>query len=396
MRGLVLSPLLILAASLAATSIDRKVVSPQGSDVGLPFSPGILAGDFLDLSGHIGNVPGTLEVSGDVRAQTERALENLGAVLKAADMDFSHVVSSNVYLADSRDFQTMNEVYRGYFGKTPPTRATVQADIAIPNALVEIAMVAVRPGVDRRVITPEGWTSPQLPYSWGILAGDTVFISGVTSRNPQTYQPVPGDIALQTRQVLTNVGAILKAAELDYRDVTSCRVFLDDGRDFLTMNEVYRSFFPESPPARATVRATLMNPAFLVEIQCIASKGAERTVVADPAAQSGRPFSPAIQVGTRLYLAGAVGRGPQGFAPGDLKEQTRQTMENLRSTLAAAGMGFGNVTSSMVFLSDIRHFAAMNEVYGEFFPGAPPARATVGAQLMSPDALVEIVMTAAE
>ena len=374
---------------------ERKIIAPPESDSGLPFSPGIVAGDFLYLSGAIGRIPGSVRISGDIRAQTRQTLDNLGEVLKAGGMDFSHVVRSDVFLTDTRHFQAFNEIYRSYFPNQPPTRATVQADIAIPGALIEIAMVAARPELERTVVVPKEMKAPDLPYSWGILVGDTLFISGATSRNPTTYQPVPGDTAAQTSQVLENVGAVLDGAGMGYEDVVSCTVYLEDARDFQKMNAAYREFFPENQPARATVRARLMNSAFKTEIQCVAVKDSNRTVVvAKGAKRSSSPFSPAIQVGDRLYLSGFVGRGPDGYKMGDVQAQTRQALANLKATLAAARMDFSNIVNTTVFLSDIRHFQAMNDVYREFFPAAPPARATVGTQLMSADALVEIAMVA--
>ena len=84
-----------------------------------------------------------------------------------------------------------------------------------------------------------------------------------------------------------------------------------------------------------------------------------------------------------------VGRGPDGFAPGDVAAQTRQTLLSLEATLKAAGMSFDDVVNATVYLSDIRSYQAMNEVYGSTLPKPPPARATVGSPLMSPAALVE-------
>ena len=104
-------------------------------------------------------------------------MKNLSAVLEAAEMDFSRVVQANVYLSDARHFPAMNAIYKTYFGEAPPTRATVEAEIAIPGALVEIAMVAALPGVERRVVEPVDMKSPKLPYSWGIMAGDTLFVA---------------------------------------------------------------------------------------------------------------------------------------------------------------------------------------------------------------------------
>lgn len=387
----VLATLVLAAPGRAA---ERRVVTLPGTDLGLPFSPGVVAGDFLYLAGAIGNVPGTRELPTGVEAQVRQTMENLGAVLKAEGMDFSRVASSTVFLSDVRHYQPMNEVYRSYFPKDPPTRATVEADIAIPGALVEIAMVAIRPGAPREVIRPKGLGAPDLPYSWGIRSGSTLFVAGATSRDPETRAPLPGDTAFQTRQELENVGKVLEAAGMGYGDVVSCNVFLGDARSFGAMNETYKGFFPQPRPARATVRARLMNPIFDSEIQCVAVKDAGRKRVAEGEGRPDSPFSPAIQVGDFLYLAGFVGRGAEGFAAGDVAAQTRQALARLQATLAAAGMDFSNVVNAQVYLSDIRHYGDMNAVYAELLPKPPPARATVGARLMSPDALVEIMMIA--
>jgi 2-iminobutanoate/2-iminopropanoate deaminase len=79
-----------------------------------------------------------------------------------------------------------------------------------------------------------------------------------------------------------------------------------------------------------------------------------------------------------------------------VKAQTKLTLENLRRTLEAGGLGFDDVVEALVYVSDIRFYDAMNEVYREMMPSPPPARATVGTELMAADALVEIVMLAAK
>lgn len=384
--------LLIAAAPAAA---ERQVVAPPGTGLGLPFSPGILSDDFLFLSGAIGNEPGTVNVSGDAAAQTRQTMENLGSVLKAAGMDFSRVVEANVFLSDSRHFRAMGEVYAQYLGKALPVRATVEADIAIPGSLTEISLVAARPGVEVRRISPEGWPATAKSFSWGILAGDTLFTAGMVSSDPATAKIVPGDAGTQTRQVMKNIGRVLEAAGMGFGDLVACSVFLADGRDYAAMNEAYGvAFAGVAPPARATVRARLMGPAFAVEIQCRGVRGGDRKVVAPEGyVASGRPFSPAIAAGERVFLSGMVGRGPDGY-PAGVEAQTRVTLDRLKATLAAAGLGFGDVEMASVFLTDIRHYAAMNAVYREVVGSPPPARATVGSVLMSPDALVEIQMTA--
>ena len=95
-------------------------------------------------SGQIALDPTTGEMvgAGDVRAQTERVLENLGAVLAAAGASFASVVKTTIFLADLQDFGNVNEVYARYFPSQPPARATVQAAGLPRGALVEIEAIA--------------------------------------------------------------------------------------------------------------------------------------------------------------------------------------------------------------------------------------------------------------
>lgn len=351
------------------------------------------AGEFVYVSGVVGRRPGSQELPDGIEAQVRQALENVRAALRSEGLDLSHVVSSNVFLSDARNFQAMNEVYRTHFPNDPPTRATVEADLPVPGALVQLTMVAARPEVSRRVITPGGMQRPELPYSWGILAGNTLFIAGATSRNPTTYQPEGGDVASQTRRVMQNIGNVLDAADMDYGDVVGCKVFLSDARDFRAMSEVYSSFFPAPRPARATVRARLMNPTFRTEVQCVAVNDPSRqAVVAGGGASPTGPFSPAIQVGGRLFLAGMLGRGPDGYAPGDARAQTRQALENILETLEAAGLSFDDVVDVAVWVTDIRTARAVERIVRETVPDRPVT--VVGSGLMSTAGLVEIMMTA--
>ena len=382
----------ITAQEPAATG--KQIVSPPGYDLGLPFSPAVWSDDLLFLSGAIGNPPGKVEVSGDVEAQTRQTLKNLNSVLHAADLDLSRVVSMNIYLSDLRQFPTFwKTLLRELDGHTP-AGAAVEADIAIPGARLEASMVAAKPGVEIRSIQPKGWLDPGAGGKWAMMAGNVLFTSGMASINPATGEFVTGDFASQTRLAMDNVGQILKAAGLDWDSVVRCRVFLPDPNDYGPMNDVYGSFMTSEPPSRATVRARLLHPEARFGVQCIAVDSDDRKVVrAKDAAPSTRPFSPAIQADGRLYLAGMVGRGADGF-PHGVEAQTRITLQNLEATLRAAGLTFDDVVEATVYLSDARFYSAMNDVYREVLGKYPPARATVGMPLMSPDALVEIQMTA--
>ena len=105
-------------------------------------------------------------------------------------------------------------------------------------------------------------------YSQAIVAGGFVFVSGQVAVNPVTNQIEYGDIQSETERTLKNVEAILKAAGCRMKEVVRVGVFLANLADFAAMNEVYKKFFPENPPARSTVGVQL--PRFKVEIDCVA------------------------------------------------------------------------------------------------------------------------------
>ena len=112
------------------------------------------------------------------------------------------------------------------------------------------------------------------------------------------------------------------------------------------------------------------------------------------------PFSPAVKADGLIYVSGMGGNPPNGqIAKGDVKAQTRQTLENINAALKAGGSSLANATSMMVYLRNASDFAAMNEVYAKYLatPGAvPPARSTVAVAGLPKDALVEIEVVAKE
>ena len=328
---------------------------------------------------YISNVTATQSVGRtltNVEDQTRATLDRLGEVLQEHGLSYSDVVASNVFLKDTRHFQGMNGVYRTYFEISPPTRATVQADLLEPDALIQISVVAT--GESKEVITPGGLKSPELPYSWGIKVGSTLFISGATSRDPDTYQPVTGDMATQTQRIFGNIGFVLEESGMSFGDLVSCRVFLDDPRGFAVMNRAYAESVPAAaPPARATVRASLMNPVFSTEIQCVAESSSERKVVRAEGRARGRlPFSPGIDTGDRLYLAGVVGRGSNA------SEQTRAALDDIRSTLEAASRSFEDVEDIWVYLADVRDRDVVQTILNETIGDDMPTPTIVGARLM--------------
>ena len=108
-----------------------------------PYSPAVRAGQLLFVSGQVALDPATgALVPGDVSAQTRRVMDNLGALLNAAGLDFSAVVRTTVFLADMNDFAAVNEAYATYVTPPYPSRATVQVARLPRDARVEIDLIA--------------------------------------------------------------------------------------------------------------------------------------------------------------------------------------------------------------------------------------------------------------
>ena len=124
----------------------------------------------------------------------------------------------------------------------------------------------------KRVLTGPGIVPGSLPFSPVIEAAGLVFLAGQVGDVPGTPGPVPGGIEPETRAMLDNVGRLLRAVGLDYRDVIKATVYLRDFDEFAAMNTVYREYFPTEPPTRATVGVTRLASDFRIEIEVIAAR----------------------------------------------------------------------------------------------------------------------------
>ena len=111
------------------------------------------------------------------------------------------------------------------------------------------------------------------PYSQGVCMNAIQFISGQLPVDQKTGKIVEGGIKAQTEQSIKNLGAVLKATQLDYPNVLKTTVLLADINDFGEMNEVYAKFFTENPPARVCFQVAALPMGALVEIEAVSSRG---------------------------------------------------------------------------------------------------------------------------
>ena len=127
-----------------AARMGNQIISTEKAPKAIgPYSQAVVSGDLIFTSGQIPLDPATQQmVQGDVRAQAERVMENLGAVLAAAGSGFEKVIKATIFLADLNDFAVVNEVYGKRFPRDPPARSTVQVAALPKGARVEIELIA--------------------------------------------------------------------------------------------------------------------------------------------------------------------------------------------------------------------------------------------------------------
>lgn len=360
--------------------------APQGAT----FAPFSRLGRFLILSATDGVDSAGRRATGDVRAQTRQALDNLNRIAEQAGASLDRAAKVNVFLKHAADFGAMNEVYSTVFAADPPARTTVVSALSHPDALVEIAAVLVAPREPRAVVHPPAWKRSPNPYSYGILSGDTLFLAGLVSRRGADNSMVPGDMATQMQTILANAREILAAADMDFTDIVSSRVYITRADGFPAMNASYAEAFPADPPARATVCVELMNPELIVEITFVAVKDAAKRIIGQKIAL---PLSQGVAAGGRLFLSGMLGNTPE--TAGNAAAQTREMMARIGRTLDAGGATWNDVGEGFLYITDMTTRDIVVGEVARVFPNGLPAGLVIGTGLVAPDGLVELMLTAA-
>jgi len=122
----------------------------------------------------------------------------------------------------------------------------------------------------------------------------------------------------------------------------------------------------------------------------------KKVIHTDKAPKAIGPYSQASQAGDFLFLSGQIPLDPKTgeLAKGDIREQTKQVLENIKGVLESQKLGMGNVVKATIFLKDIGNFNQVNEIYATYFPSSPPARSTVEVSKLPRNADIEIEVIA--
>ena len=350
----------------------------------LPFVAAVRAGDTHYFSGWGSRNPATGEHPEGFDAQVHQLMKNLQELLQKHDRELRHVVHSHAYITYPDRFADFARIYGQYFSGPPPALTLVGVP-RLPATEVEITFIASHAGELTPVRLEGGTTSTHA--SPALRDGDYLYVSGMDSRDLRTGRLPEGTFRDHARKALENVGTVLRAAGMAYRDAVKAEVFLTDLANFEAMNETYRSVFSEAPPTRTTIGVRELPGGSPIVINLVAATGKE-IIVAD-GVKPGPIISPAIRVRDRVFLSGRI-----GTAPGGVGAQVREVMDDLGRTLRAAGLDFSHVVEAKVYLADMDDYAAMNEAYGGYFRERFPVRSCIQAGSLLRDSRVEITLTA--
>ena len=362
-------------------------------------------------------------VAGGIKEQAEQCFKNIKAIVESIDHVMSDVVKITVFVKNIKDVNVVDEVYKTFFPTYVPTR-TVVAVAALPmGALVQIeALVSNGEGTipnepqsgDLIKLTNNTANAPTCSLSTQTIAFSHYNnLSAQLPIDPKTGRLVVGGVKEQTVQCLKNIKAILESIDVPFDDIVKINVFIKNLSDSEAVNEIYRTFFPDSSiartaayfPARTTIAASALPMDALVQIEAVVSHGdgtppqaiedrhgivikAKNTENAPKCSLSTQTvaFSHYNHISAQLPLDPKSGE----IVTGGVKEQTEQSLKNIKAILESIDHTMEDVVKVNIFLKNITDIDAVDEVYTTFFPKGIPARRAVGVSSLLKDALIQI------
>lgn len=366
----------LIALGLAGPTMGqvpaKRFATPDGKRPEGLFAPGVMVGKTLYMAGK-----GDYRPKADLPDKVRNCLGEIRKTLQAVGMDMDNIVKSFVYLEDSGKYAEMNKYYGEFFKGSPPARTTLGVAQVPGDSRVEITCIAYADLAERK---PIGTPRAGFPYTPGILAGDTLYVSGKGDQLPDGGHPATFEE--QVRQTMRNVETTLKQAGIDFKNVVMSHVFLDKPENLEVANRVYNEFFEDgSEPACATVVVDWIPGGSHVEVTCIATTDLASRKVVRPAGIKYEPISgcvsgsPAVWAGNTLYMSGLPGLNlADRSLPTDLTDQVHQMARNHVAILDAAGLALDDIVSGHVYLRDMKDYADMNTVYRQYFSRGPGVR----------------------
>ena len=392
---------------------DPNVVVARNTDqapVSDLYSQTVAFSHYNNLSAQLPIDPATgAIVAGGAAEQAEQCFKNLQAIVESIGHDMNDIIRVSIFLADIMDLNAVEKVQASFFPTYQPARTVVAVDALPQDALVFIeALVDNGEGTQS---VPQAGDLVKLPNNTHAApydAGSTQTVAfshynNITMQlplDPGTGRPILGDVAAQTAQCLANVKAILTSVDVPFDDIVKVTIFVKNLADASVVDDVYKTFFPDSGiaravnylPARTVVPVKDLPYHCDVAVEAVVSHGdgtppqaiedrhgliieACNTDAAPkcPLATQSVAFSHYNNISAQLPLD-LSGK----LIDGTVAEQTAQCLAYVKAIVESVDHVVEDIVKVNVYLADIADLAAMNEAYAAFFGDHKPARKVVG------------------
>ena len=392
---------------------DPNVVVARNTDkapVSDLYSQTVAFSHYNNLSAQLPIDPATgAIVAGGAAEQAEQCFKNLQAIVESIGHDMNDIIRVSIFLADIMDLNAVEKVQASFFPTYQPARTVVAVD-ALPQGALVFIEALVDNGEGTQSVPQAGDlvkltnNTHAAPYDAG--STQTVAFShynNITMQlplDPGTGRPILGDVAAQTAQCLRNVKAILTSVDVPFDDIVKVTIFVKNLADASVVDEVYKTFFPDSGiaravnylPARTVVPVKDLPYHCDVAVEAVVSHGdgtppqaiedrhgliieACNTDAAPkcPLATQSVAFSHYnnISAPLPLDLSGKL-------IDGTVAEQTAQCLAYVKAIIESVDHAVEDIVKVNVYLADIADLAAMNEAYAALFGDHKPARKVVG------------------
>lgn len=392
---------------------DPNVVVARNTDkapVSDLYSQTVAFSHYNNLSAQLPIDPATgAIVAGGAAEQAEQCFKNLQAIVESIGHDMNDIIRVSIFLADIMDLNAVEKVQASFFPTYQPAR-TVAAVDALPQGALVFIEALVDNGEGTQSVPQAGDlvkltnNTHAAPYDAG--STQTVAFShynNITMQlplDPGTGRPILGDVAAQTAQCLANVKAILTSVDVPFDDIVKVTIFVKNLADASVVDDVYKTFFPDSGiaravnylPARTVVPVKDLPYHCDVAVEAVVSHGdgtppqaiedrhgliieACNTDAAPkcPLATQSVAFSHYNNISAQLPLD-LSGK----LIDGTVAEQTAQCLAYVKAIIESVDHAVEDIVKVNVYLADIADLAAMNEAYAAFFGDHKPARKVVG------------------
>ncbi|MGV8920578.1 MAG: RidA family protein [Pseudomonas sp.] len=389
-----------------------------------PYSQTVAFSHYNNLSAQLPvNLKSGKLVVGGVKEQAGQCFKNIKAIIESIDHVMDDIIRVTIFLKNISEIQTVYEVYAEFFPNYVPVLTTVAVKALPMEALVQVeALVSHGEGTiinkpqagDLIKVVGNTKNAPVSPLSAQTVAFSHYNnISAQLPIDPKSGKVVAGGVKEQVRQCLKNIKTILESIDVPFDDIVKITIYLKDLSDIDDVNEVYKTFFPDSAiaraaayvPARTIVAVSALPLDALVQIEAVVSHGdgtppqiveARHGIVIKANNTENAPknslstqtvaFSHYNHISAQLPLDPKTGEK----VAGGVKEQARQCLKNIKAILEDVDHVTDDIVKINIFLKNIEDIDAVDEIYTTFFPGGVPARRTVGVSALLEDALVQI------